>query len=196
MRELEQVFFENRESLRSWLGKNHKESPGIWMIYYKKHTGTTCIEYREALEEALCFGWIDSTLRRIDDERYVRKFTPRTNTSNWSDVNKKLVVELIKKGKMTEAGLQKIDVWLKTGKVDWKLKSGQESKDKELQVPDYFLKALAENEPALANFKKLARSYKRQYILWITFAKREETIQKRMKEAVELLKENKLPGLR
>lgn len=197
MKELEQVFFENRESLRNWLGKNHKESPGIWMIYYKKHTGNSCIEYREALEEALCFGWIDSTLRRIDDERYVRKFTPRTNTSNWSDVNKKLVLELIENGKMTEAGLQKIDVWIKTGKVDWKIqKSGKKARDKELQVPDYFLEALSENEPALANFKNLARSYKRQYVLWITFAKREETIRKRLKEAVELLKENKLLGLR
>jgi uncharacterized protein YdeI (YjbR/CyaY-like superfamily) len=68
--------------------------------------------------------------------------------------------------------------------------------DMELQVPDYFLKALAENEPALSNFNNLARSYKRQYILWITFAKREETIQKRLKEAVELLKENKILGLR
>lgn len=197
MRELEQVFFENRESLRKWLGKNHKASPGIWMIYYKKHTGTTCIEYRDALEEALCFGWIDSTLRRIDDERYVRKFTPRTNTSNWSDVNKKLVLELIENGRMTEAGLQKIDVWLKTGRVDWKIKKpGKKNMDMELQVPDYFLKALAENEPALSNFNNLARSYKRQYILWITFAKREETIQKRLKEAVELLKENKILGLR
>ncbi len=149
------------------------------------------------LEEALCFGWVDSTLRRIDDERYVRLFTPRTNTSNWSDVNKKLVLELIENGKMTEAGLQKIDVWIKTGKVNWKFKkTGKETRNKEFQVPDYFLKALSENEPALINFNNLARSYKRQYVLWITFAKREETIRKRLKEAIELLKENKLLGLR
>lgn len=197
MKELEHIFFENRETFRNWLGKNHKESPGIWMIYYKKHTDTRCIEYREALEEALCFGWIDSTLRRIDDERYVRKFTPRTNTSNWSDVNKKLVLSLMENGRMTEAGLKKIDVWLKTGKVDWKIgKTKQDSTNKELHIPDYFLKALSENEPALANFNNLARSYKRQYVLWITFAKREETIRKRLKEAVELLRENKLLGLR
>jgi len=165
MKELEHLYFDNRETFRNWLEINHDTYPGIWMIYYKKHTGSTCIEYREALEEALCFGWIDSTLRRIDDERYVRKFTPRTNTSNWSDVNKKLVVELIERGRMTEAGLQKIDVWVKTGKVYWKFKkTGRETRDKEFQVPDYFLKALAENEPALANFKNLARSYKRQFV--------------------------------
>ena len=197
MRETERLYFEDRESFRNWLEKNHNENPGIWMIYYKKHTGIRCIEYREALEEALCFGWIDSTLKRIDDERYVRKFTPRTNTSNWSDVNKKIVLSLIKNGRMTEAGLKKIDVWLKTGRVDWKTGSKKpDIRGKELHVPEYFLKALAENEPALTNFNNMARSYKRQYLLWITTAKREETILKRLGESVELLKENKTLGLR
>lgn len=197
MKQLEQLFFDTRESFRNWLNTNHDKSPGIWMIYYKKHTGTVCIEYREALEEALCFGWIDSTLKRIDDERYVRKFTPRTNTSNWSNVNKKLVLELIEKGRMTESGLKKIDVWLRTGKVDWKSsKPARKTNDREVDVPDHFLKALAENEPALTNFNNLSRTFKRQYLLWITAAKREQTILKRMKESVELLKENKPLGLR
>ena len=196
MRELEQVFFENRASFRKWLGKNHKKSPGIWMVYYKKHTGTGCIEYSEALEEALCFGWIDSTLKRIDDERYVRKFTPRTNTSNWSDVNKKLVISLIEKGLMTESGLQKIDVWLKTGSIKWETEAEKTSiRDRELQVPESFLKALTENEPALMNFNNLSKSNRRPYIYWISSAKREETINKRIKEAIELLKENKTLGL-
>lgn len=197
MTELERLYFENRETFRKWLEINHNKKSGIWMIYYKKHTGTKCIEYNEALEEALCFGWIDSTLKRIDDERYIRKFTPRTNTSNWSDVNKKLVLSLISNGRMTEAGLKKIDVWLKTGRVDWK--TGTKKTDirgKEIQVPGYFLKALSENEPALTNFNSLARSYKRQYVLWITSAKREDTILKRTKESVELLKQNQLLGLK
>ena len=196
MREFEQVFFENRASFRKWLGKNHKKSPGIWMVYYKKHTGTGCIEYSEALEEALCFWWIDSTLKRIDDERYVRKFTPRTNTSNWSDVNKKLVISLIEKGLMTESGLQKIDVWLKTGSIKWETEAKKTSiRDRELQVPESFLKALTENEPALMNFNNLSKSNRRPYIYWISSAKREETINKRIKEAIELLKENKTLGL-
>ena len=196
MREFEQVFFENRASFRKWLGKNHKKSPGIWMVYYKKHTGTGCIEYSEALEEALCFWWIDSTLKRIDDERYVRKFTPRTNTSNWSDVNNKLVISLIEKGLMTESGLQKIDVWLKTGSIKWETEAKKTSiRDRELQVPESFLKALTENEPALMNFNNLSKSNRRPYIYWISSAKREETINKRIKEAIELLKENKTLGL-
>jgi uncharacterized protein YdeI (YjbR/CyaY-like superfamily) len=197
MKELEHIFFENRESFRKWLELNHNENPGIWMIYYKKHTGIKCIEYIEALEEALCFGWIDSTLKRVDEERYLRKFTPRTNTSNWSDVNKKLVLSLIRNGRMTEAGLKKIDVWQKTGRVEWKTgvkKTG--IRGNELHVPGYFLKALSENEAALTNFNNLARSYKRQYVLWITSAKREGTILKRIKESVELLKQNQLLGLK
>ena len=167
------------------------------MIYYKRHTEKSCIEYREALEEALCFGWIDSIVKREDDDRYLRKFTPRTNISNWSDVNRKLVLSLIKNGRMTEAGLKKIDVWLETGRVDWEPSGKQQAgRAKEFRVPDFFLKALAENEPALTNFNNLSLSNKRPYIYWIDSAKREETILKRLKEAVELLKENKLLGLR
>jgi uncharacterized protein YdeI (YjbR/CyaY-like superfamily) len=197
MTELERLYFESRETFRNWLEINHNENPGIWMIYYKKHTGKKCIEYSEALEEALCFGWIDSTLKRIDDDRYIRKFTPRTNTSNWSEVNRKLVLSLISNGRMTEAGLRKIDVWLKTGRLDWKTDSKKaDIRPEEINVPDYFLKALSENEPALTNFNSLARSYKRQYVLWITSAKREETILKRMKESLELLKQNQILGLK
>lgn len=161
------------------------------MIFYKKHTNKDYIPYKDALEEALCFGWIDSTSKKIDDEIYLRKFLPRTNTSNWSDINKKLALSLIEKGKMTEAGLRKIDVYLKTGKVDWEVKSQGEKKKNELDIPDLILKELARSEPALTNFDKLAPSYKRNYIQWITSAKREETILKRLKEAIELLKENK-----
>ena len=113
------------------------------MIYYKKHTSTRCIEYKEALEEALCFGWIDSIVKRIDDERYVRKFTPRTNIYNWSDVNKKLVLSLIEKGLMTEAGLRKIGVWLKTGRINWDPGARKTGiRDRELQVPERFLKGI------------------------------------------------------
>ena len=103
MTELEHKYFNNRKSFRNWLEKNHANSPGIWMIYYKKHSDTQCIEYNEALEEALCFGWIDSIIKKVDDDTYVRKFTPRTNISQWSDLNKRTVLSLIEKGKMTEA---------------------------------------------------------------------------------------------
>jgi len=107
------------------------------------------------------------------------------------------VLALIKKGRMTEAGLQKIDVYLKTGKVDWETSNIETvQKGKEFQVPDFILKAFAENEPALTNFNNLALTYKRHYILWITNAKREETIVNRLKESIGLLKENRKLGLK
>ena len=197
MKELENLYFNSRESFRKWLEKNYNESIGIWMIFYRKQKNNECIKYNEALEEALCFGWIDSIIKKVNDDQYVRKFTPRTNTSKWSDLNKKLVLALIKKGRMTEAGLQKIDVYLKTGKVDWETSNIETvQKGKEFQVPDFILKAFAENEPALTNFNNLALTYKRHYILWITNAKREETIVNRLKESIGLLKENRKLGLK
>ncbi|HBS89057.1 MAG: hypothetical protein A2W91_06660 [Bacteroidetes bacterium GWF2_38_335] len=197
MRELENLYFKNSESFRNWLEKNHNKSFGIWMVFYRKQKDIECIKYNEALEEALCFGWIDSIIKKVNDDQYVRKFTPRTNTSKWSDLNKKLVLALIKKGRMTEAGLQKIDVYLKTGKVDWETSNIETvQKGKEFQVPDFILKAFAENEPALTNFNNLALTYKRHYILWITNAKREETIVNRLKESIGLLKENRKLGLK
>jgi uncharacterized protein YdeI (YjbR/CyaY-like superfamily) len=107
------------------------------------------------------------------------------------------VLSLIEKGKMTEAGLNKIDVYKKTGRIDWGSKELQSEKEKKaIRIPDYILKAFAENEPALTNFNNLAPTYKRPFILWITNARREETVLKRLKESVELLKENRKLGLK
>ena len=197
MNELKHIYFNSRKSFRDWLGENHDKSPGIWMIFYKKHLNNECITYHEALEEALCFGWIDSIIKKVDNESYVRKFTPRTNTSKWSDLNKRIVLSLMEKGKMTEAGLKKIDDYIKTGRVVWKTKELIKDKaNNEIHIPEFILKKFAENEPALTNFNMLAQSHKRNYILWITNAKRDETIQKRLKESIELLKENRKLGLK
>jgi uncharacterized protein YdeI (YjbR/CyaY-like superfamily) len=182
----EQVFFENREAFRSWLEKHHDNSPGIWMIYYKKHTDKPCIEYREALEEALCFGWIDSTLKKVDEERYLRKFTPRRKGSKWSQVNIRIAQALIREGKMTRVGLGK-----------WENhKPLKELPGKEIPLPEFLREAFGQNEPALENFQNLAPSYRRQYILWITSAKTPETVQKRISESIGLLKENRKLGMR
>ena len=94
MKELEYKNFKTREAFRKWLEKNHDSSPGIWIIFIKKLNGQS-IKYSQMLEEALCFGWIDSIVKKIDEEKYVRKFTPRINTKNWSDINKRIVNELI-----------------------------------------------------------------------------------------------------
>jgi len=197
MKKLEQIYFDSRKSFRDWLEINHNKSLGIWMIFYKKRLNIKCIEYNEALEEALCFGWIDSIIKKVNDDQYVRKFTPRTNNSNWSDLNKKIVLSLIDKGKMTEDGLRKIDIYIETGKVDWENESSKKDKEKKgFQIPDFIINEFAKNEPALTNFNNLARTYKRQYVLWITNAKREETILRRLSESIELLKKNRKLGLK
>jgi uncharacterized protein YdeI (YjbR/CyaY-like superfamily) len=117
MKDFDKIHFKNRGDFRHWLEKNHRKSQGIWMIFYKKHTKRDNITYDESVEEAICFGWIDSILKKVDEDKYIRKFTPRTNTKNWSDANKRRATKLIKNGKMNEAGLNKIDLNKKTGKI-------------------------------------------------------------------------------
>src|SRR5574341_588687 len=103
------LLFRSREELRSWLEKNHDKKAGIWMIYYKKHSRKESIPYDDAVEEALCYGWIDSTVKKYDEERYIQRFTPRKDKSIWSELNKRRVEKMIREGKMTDAGLQKIN---------------------------------------------------------------------------------------
>lgn len=197
MKELEQIHFSTPESFRSWLDANHSNSPGIWIIFYKKHVNIECIGYKEALEEALCFGWIDSLIKRIDNDKYARKFTPRTNKTKWSEINKKLVTALIKEGRMTEEGLKKIDIYIKKGSVDWEINDlKKENHKKEIDVPDFIIKEFAKNDLALANFNNLAQTHKKHYVIWVTSAKREKTILNRLKKSVELLKENSKLGLK
>jgi len=196
MKELEYLYFETQESIRNWLQKNHDKSSGIWVIYYKKHVDKNGITYDKTLDEALCFGWIDSIIKKIDDDKYARKFTPRTNTANWSDLNKKKVKALIEKCKMTAAGLNKIDIYIKTGKVEWESKTSKPKTINDLNVPDFIIEALAQNEPALTNFNNLTLSHKKHYVLWITQAKRHVTIHKRVMGAIKLLKEKKKLGLK
>jgi uncharacterized protein YdeI (YjbR/CyaY-like superfamily) len=196
MKELEKQYFEDEASFRKWIAANHNKSPGIWIVFSKKHTGKECISYSDALDTALCFGWIDSLIKKIDESTYARKFTPRTNTSKWSEVNKKRIAELIKNGKMTETGLTKIESYLKTGEVTW-AESGHESKDrKRIECPAYILSEFSGNEPALSNFNALAPTYQRQYIMWITSAKREVTLKSRIHEAIGLLKEKRKLGMK
>jgi uncharacterized protein YdeI (YjbR/CyaY-like superfamily) len=196
MKELEYIHFGNREEFRDWLQKNHELSPGIWVVFFKKNVNQNSLKYPELLEEVLCFGWIDSLIKKIDDNKYARKITPRTNIRKWSEVNKKIVSTLIINGKMTPAGLNKIESYSDKGKVDWENKTCEKKVIEKIDVPDFIVSQLSQNEPALMNFNNLAPTYKRHYILWITTAKRNETVQSRLKESIELLKENRKLGLK
>lgn len=184
------LYVADRNKWRAWLEKHHDTEKEIWLVYYKKHTNHPSIPYDDAVEEALCFGWIDSTVKRIDEDRYAQKFTPRKDASNWSEPNRRRVRKLIKEGKMTEAGLAKINAEILDESQDPKPRS------KDVVVPERFKQALMKNKKAWENFNNLAPSYRRNYILWVTDAKKEETRLKRLKEAVALLEQNKKLGMK
>jgi uncharacterized protein YdeI (YjbR/CyaY-like superfamily) len=196
MKELEEIFFKNGNDFRNWLERNYNTNPGIWMIYNKKHLHTDGVTYDEALDEALCFGWVDSLIKKRDDETYVRKFTPRKDVTKWSELNKKKVIALIEKGKMMQAGLDKAGVFLNTAKTVRNMEPSVIKAVRQLEIPDFILEGFANHEPALTHFNELAPSHKRQYVLWITNARREETVHKRMDEAIRLLKERRELGLK
>ena len=101
------LYVTDRADWRAWLERHHKSESEVWLIYYKKQTGLPRIPYDDAVEEALCFGWIDSIVKRIDDEKFAQRFTPRKAKSNWSELNRERVKKLIKEGRMTEAGRAK-----------------------------------------------------------------------------------------
>ncbi len=175
-----------------WLDKNHNTENEIWLIFYKKHTGKSRIPYNDAVEEAICFGWIDSIVKRIDDEKFAQKFTPRKKNSKWSDLNIKRAKKMISENKMTQSGLiyfQNIPD-KKNGQPAIKMDKNN------FNIPEYINEALKKNLTVLKNFNQLAFSHKRNYVGWIDSAKKEETRQNRLAEAIELLKENKKLGLK
>jgi uncharacterized protein YdeI (YjbR/CyaY-like superfamily) len=185
------LYVKNRNAWRVWLKKNHNKEKDIWLIYYKRHTKKPSVPYDDSVEEALCFGWIDSIIKRVDDERYARKFTPRTNITKWSWSNKKRLTSMIKQGRMTKTGLEKVDSTV-LNKKDSEISKPR----KKIIIPRYLKHALIGNNIAWNNFNNLTPSHKRQYLSWITAAKKDETRQRRIKEAISLLKENKKLGLR
>ncbi len=186
MEKKNQIYCKDRDEWRNWLAKNHKKEPGIWLVYYKKHTGKPRVSYNDAVEEAICFGWIDSTIQRMDEERYRQKFTPRNRRSKWSAHNVKRANRMISEGKITEAGLVLFKAWKATGNPS---ESGDKL-EKEPAPPGQLLQALKKNRIALENFNHLAPSHKRNYILWITDAKKEETKKRRIDKAVIMLEKN------
>jgi uncharacterized protein YdeI (YjbR/CyaY-like superfamily) len=186
-----ELYVTNRNDWRNWLEKNHDAAKEVWLIYYKKHTGKPSISYEDTVEEALCFGWVDSILKRLDDDRCARKFTPRKSSSSWSESNKKRAEKMIREQRMTETGMERIREARERG--EW---SRAREVRKELAVPSFIQEALAENEKARAFFETLANSYKRQIVGWVSSAKKEETRARRLTEVIGLLEKNQKLGLK
>ncbi len=187
------IHFPTATDFEQWLIENHAKEDGLWMECYKKHTGVPSVSFKEALDVALCYGWIDSLMKRVDDERYVRKYTPRKPKSRWSDNNKKHALRLMEEGRMTEAGLMTIPSYRESGKVVWE--ESEEAPITDAQI-NQFLFVLEKHPPALEHFENLPASQRLNYIGWIFQAKCEETRQKRMAEAVALLMEGKTLGMK
>jgi len=185
-----EILFKNRNEWREWLLQNHSTCDEIWMIYFKKHTKKESISYNDAVEEALCFGWIDSIVKTIDNERYKQKYTPRRKNSIWSKLNKKRVEKMIQAGKMTEAGQLKIEEAKQNGQ--WEKAYGMRIKP---EIPEDLLAALRLNENALENFMKFAPSHQTTYIYWLNAAKRPETRKKRIVQIMGFSEKNQKPGL-
>jgi uncharacterized protein YdeI (YjbR/CyaY-like superfamily) len=179
------VEVKNRQQWRTWLRKHHAATPGSWLVFYKDHTGVTAISYEDSVREALCFGWIDSLVKRLDDERYVRKFTPRQPTSKWSDSNRKRWTELNAAGLLQAAGLAAAPTGNKYARQ-------QIIPD----LPAYIARAFKANPRAWDFFKELPPTYRRHFVLWIHSGKRPETREKRIRESIALLAAGKKLGLK
>lgn len=164
--------------------QNYATEKEAWLVHYKKHTGKPGIPYEDAVEEALCFGWIDGLLRSIDSEKYALRYSPRRRNAIWSEANKKRAKRMIEQGRMTQAGLIKIKQAKESG--EWHNATFREM----LELPADLKKELEANKEAGRNFKRLTPSRQKQLIWWTTSAKRKETRERRINEIVRLVEEN------
>lgn len=173
------LYVKNRKDWRAWLSKHHNKETEIWLIYYRKSTGKPRIPYDDAVEEALCFGWIDSQEKGIDEEKFAQRFTPRKPKSPWSELNKERAKKLIKLGKMTKAGLEKFN-----------------QNEEKFIIPKDILKAIKADEKTWNNFKKFSQSYQRIRVGWIDGArKRPSEFKKRLDYFLKMTLLNKKFGM-
>lgn len=175
----------SRAEWRRWLTKHHKQERGVWLVSFKKDTGKPRVEYDEAVEEALCFGWVDSKPGTLDDQRSRLYFSPRKPGSGWSRKNKERVENLIAAGLMMPAGLAKVDEAKRDG--SWSRLDAVEA----LEIPEDLAKALAAEVNARMYFDAFPRTVKRSILEWIANAKKPETRAKRVLETARLASENK-----
>ncbi len=174
---------------RQWLAEHHDSESEVWLVFHKLHTGVTSIDYKDALDEALCFGWVDSLVKRLDDRRYARKFTPRRPDSRWSTINRRRYAALKASGRLKPPGINRAPTERSYAPLPPRYKMPS-------KVPAYIQTALRKNPAALRNFEALAPSHRRRYLGWIESAKHDETKARRLKEAIRLLTAGKALGLK
>jgi uncharacterized protein YdeI (YjbR/CyaY-like superfamily) len=179
-----------RAAWRRWLQKHHATSRGVWFVHFKQASGERGVGYEDCVEEALCWGWIDSTVRRLDELRYAHLLTPRSNAANWSELNRRRMQKAIAAGLATPAGLA-------VYRPDLAPK-GTVRADLPVAMPEFFERALARRDNAAArrHFEALPPSYRRQFIDWLAAARREDTRARRLAEALRLLAAGQRLGMK
>lgn len=188
---LETVRVEDRGAWRRWLRLHHGSSPGVWLLFRKKSTGLQRLTYEEALEEALCVGWIDSIVKRIDDERYMQKFTPRRQGSDWSLSNRNRARRLQKAGLMMPEGLAVAGPWIHGPE-----ESAPPPAPAEEELPGIVMEALRARAKAAAAFAALPPGRRRLIVRWVMAAKRDATRKRRAAEAARTVAAGKPLGLK
>jgi uncharacterized protein YdeI (YjbR/CyaY-like superfamily) len=187
----ETLYVTSKKQWMAWLKKNHASEKEIWLIYPRKHSDKPRISYNDAVEGALCYGWIDSTMKVIDHDHSAQRFCPRRTKSILSELNKERIRRLIQTGEMTAAGLQKIEHHL-----DQDFKNGKNSKPfKDLIIPDDIIEALKADPFVWQNFQEFPDTYKTVRIQWINEVRfRPQEFQKRLKYFIKMTGKNKMYG--
>jgi uncharacterized protein YdeI (YjbR/CyaY-like superfamily) len=181
MAELKKVRPKSRAAWREWLEEHHATSPGIWLVFAKKHAGLPTLTYEDAVQEALCFGWIDSLVKSIDERFHMQMFTPRKPKSRWSATNKARLAKLMKAGVMAPAGLTAVEQAKKSG--SWK---GYASVDA-MTIPPELKRAIDANPEATNNWPTYSASAQRSFLHMVNDAKRPETREKRVRRVIDLV---------
>lgn len=181
--------FASQSKFADWIVKNHETSQGLWLKIAKKDSGISSVTYIEALDIALCYGWIDGQKLGFDEKYFLQKFTPRRPKSIWSKINVEKVERLIKSGQMQPAGLKAIEAAKADGRWD-NAYDGQ----KNMSVPDDFQKALNKNKKAKAKFESLKKSERYSFLFRIHNAKKAETRERRIKQFIEMLEKQFASG--
>ncbi len=184
MNELKKVFVRNKEELRKWLEKNHNDRESVWLVKWKKGFGDSYLTYDEMVDELMCFGWVDSLPKNLDDEKTMCRISPRNPKSNWSKINKERITRLITAGKMEMPGLKIVEEAKNNGAWDFL------NDVEELIIPADFKEALRKNSQASYYYERFPRSSKRGILEWIKNAKQAVTREKRIAEAVSKAAKN------
>ncbi|OOG74213.1 YdeI family protein [Flavobacterium sp. A45] len=185
MKEKEHHYFKKASDWREWLHNNHHSSSGVYLIFYKVNSPFESMRWEEAVQVAICYGWIDSTVRNIDEHSRRQIFSPRKDKSVWSKLNKTYIEKLIADNLMHESGLAKIEKAKQNG--SWNSLDAVE----DLIIPEDLEQAFEQNKIAFENYKNFSPTYRKSYLYWLNQAKRAETRNKRITEIIDLCNQNK-----